>query len=227
MERKIPQPLVSVVADHISSVETHAGLDSLFFYADAPGDAPEGSKHVKALEWLRRINKECEDPLSILGKLIEGYMESEESYPTPSPFSFLADNKNEPTFKENVNKMLAKYGFSYMTGGFIASGGSKPSLSLQEAIVGRNMPAIEMEFNRALEHIQKEPKESVSAACNILESVCKIYITDEGLQMPAKQDLQSVWKVVKDSLGMNPQVIEDNDLRRIRDCNLNCVSACF
>lgn len=215
MERKIPQPLVSVVADHISSVETHASLDSLFFYADALGDAPEGSKHVKALEWLRRINKVCEDPLSVLGKLIEGYMESEESYPTPSPFSFLADNKNEPTFKENVNKMLAKYGFSYMTGGFIASGGSKPSLSLQEAIVGRNMPAIEMEFNRALEHIQKEPKESVSAACNILESVCKIYITDEGLQMPAKQDLQSVWKVVKDSLGMNPQVIEDNDLRRI------------
>ncbi len=74
MERKIPQPLVSVVADHISSTETHAGLNSLFFYADAPGDAPEGSKPVKALEWLRRINKECEDPLSILGKLIEGYM---------------------------------------------------------------------------------------------------------------------------------------------------------
>ena len=53
MERKIPQPLVSVVADHISSVETHASLDNLFFYADAPGDAPEGSKHVKALGKVR------------------------------------------------------------------------------------------------------------------------------------------------------------------------------
>jgi hypothetical protein len=215
MERKIPQPLVSVVADHISSIETHAAMNSLFFYADAPGDAPEGSKHVKALEWLRRINKECEDPLSILGKLIEGYMESEDSPPTISLFGVTAEIKNKPTFKEMMNKMLAKYGFSYTTGGHILSGGSKPSISLQEAIEGRNMPAIESEFNRALEHIQKEPKESVSAACNILESVCKIYITDEGLQMPAKQDLQSVWKVVKDNLGMNPQVIEDNDLRRI------------
>jgi hypothetical protein len=86
---------------------------------------------------------------------------------------------------------------------------------LQEAIVGRKCPRLKWNSIEPQEHIQKEPKESVSAACNILESVCKIYITDEGLQMPAKQDLQSVWKVVKDSLGMNPQVIEDNDLRRI------------
>jgi hypothetical protein len=77
------------------------------------------------------------------------------------------------------------------------------------------MHAIEAEFTRALEHIQKEPRESVSAACNILESVCKIYIADEGLPSPAKQDLQGVWKVVKDNLGMDPQRLEDNDLRRI------------
>lgn len=215
MERKIPQHLLSVVADHLSSVETHASLNSLFFYADAPGDAPEGSKQVKTLEWLRRINKECVDPLSILGKLIEGYMEAETSQPTPSPFNKFFDAKDEPTFRDVVNKALAKYGLSYVNGGFITAGGSKPSLSLQEAIHGRNMPAIEMEFNRAMEHIHKEPKESVSAACNIVESVCKIYITDERLSMPAKQDLQSVWKVVKEDLGMNPQIIEDNDLRKI------------
>jgi len=215
MDRKIPQHLLSIVADHVSSIETHASLNSLFFYADAPGDAPEGSKHVKALEWLRRINKECDDPLSILAKLIEGYMEAEISQPTPSPFNKFFDVKDEPTFREVVNKALGKYGYSYVNGGFITAGGSKPSISLQEAIHGRNMPAIEMEFNRALEHVHKEPKESVSAACNIVESVCKIYIADERLSMPAKQDLQSVWRVVKEDLGMNPQTIEDNDLRKI------------
>lgn len=215
MDRKIPQHLLSIVADHVSSVETHASLNSLFFYADAPGDAPDGSKQFKALEWLRRINKECADPLLTLGKLIESYMEAETSQPTPSPFDKFSDAKEEPTFKKVVNRALGKYGYSYVNGGYITAGGSKPSISLQEAIHGRNMHAIDMEFNRALEHIHKEPKESVSAACNIVESVCKIYIADEGLPMPSKQDLQSVWKVVKEDLGMNPQTIEDNDLRKI------------
>ncbi|MHA6234009.1 hypothetical protein [Pseudomonas fluorescens group sp. PF-69] len=28
-------------------------------YANAPGDPPEGNEADKALEWLRRINKNC------------------------------------------------------------------------------------------------------------------------------------------------------------------------
>lgn len=215
MDRKIPQPLIAIVAEHISSLETHASLDNLFMYADAPGEVPDGSKHVKALAWIRRINKECKDPLSILGKLIEGYMESSNPIATPSPYSDFLSEDEEPTFNQRVDEMLGKYGLFYIRGGFISSGVSNTSISLQEAIKGKNMPAIEAEFTRALEHIHKEPKESVSAACNILESVCKIYITDEGLEMPARQDLQGVWKVVRDNLGMNPQQIEDNDLKRI------------
>jgi hypothetical protein len=51
-------------------------MDSLFMYAGAPGDPPEGSKHVKAQEWLRRVNTDRSvQPLQILGRLIEGYME--------------------------------------------------------------------------------------------------------------------------------------------------------
>ena len=44
-------------------------------YAEASGDPPEGSKHVKAQAWLRNTNKEHEEPLSVLGKIIAKYME--------------------------------------------------------------------------------------------------------------------------------------------------------
>lgn len=47
-----------------------------------------------------------------------------------------------------------------------------------------------------------EPREAVSAASNSLESVCKVYIYDEQLAMPANQDLQSVWSVVRKHLGL-------------------------
>ena len=55
----------------------------------------------------------------------------------------------------------------------------------------------------------------VSAACNILESIFKVYITDENIDPPKKQDLQNVWKIVKNDLGLDPSLVEDNDLKRI------------
>jgi len=76
MRRPIPSAVIVIVAEEAPNSETHATLDSLYTYAGAPGDPPLGSKPTKALEWLRRTNKdESLDPLKVLGKLIEGYME--------------------------------------------------------------------------------------------------------------------------------------------------------
>ena len=209
MAKPIPQPIISVVAEYISSVETHATLDSLFAYADAPGEPPVASKAAKSLEWLRRINKECEEPLSILGRLLEGYMEA------PQSSSYYDWEKALAEFVEKMHDLLGRYGLRYVTGGFITDGSSITTQSLQEAIKKRNIPAVEMEFSRALENLHSEPREAVSAACNILESTFKIYIADEKITSPTKQDLQSLWKVVRDSLGMDTKSIEDEDLKRI------------
>ncbi|WP_447878653.1 abortive infection family protein [Serratia fonticola] len=209
MAKPIPQPIISVVAEYISSVETHATLDSLFAYADAPGEPPVASKAAKSLEWLRRINKECEEPLSILGRLLEGYMEAPQSSP------YFDWEKASAEFVEKMHDLLGRYGLRYVTGGFITDGSSITTQPLQEAIKKRNIPAVEMEFSRALENLHSEPREAVSAACNILESTFKIYIADEKITPPTKQDLQSLWKVVRDSLGMDTKSIEDEDLKRI------------
>jgi len=75
MKKEIPAPVIAVLADNLPVLESHAGLDNLFLHADAPGDPPEGSKPVKTQAWLRRINKDSENPLTVLGKLIECYME--------------------------------------------------------------------------------------------------------------------------------------------------------
>ncbi|PWD64908.1 MULTISPECIES: abortive infection family protein [Pectobacterium] len=210
MGRQIPQPVISVLSEHMADQETHATLNSLFMYADAPGDAPDMSKSAKAQEWLRRINKECDDPLAILGRLLEGYMEAD--LPDRTVYSW---EKNKSDFIEKMTDLLGRYGLRYMTGGHISDGASITSISLKEAIGKRNIPAVEMEFSRALENIHTDPREAVSAACNIMESTFKVYIADEKLQAPAKQDLQGLWKVVRDSLGLDTKAIEDEDLKRI------------
>lgn len=210
MKKEIPQPIISVASEFISYKETHASLDNLFGYADAPGEPPEGSKPTKATAWLRRINKESARPLEIFGKLIENYMESDSN-----PNSYDAEEKATAAFVIKMNDMLSKYSLRYMIGGYITDGSSLASISLQEAIKELNFPAVDMEFTRALENVERDPREAVSAACNILESTFKIFIADENLPAPSKQDLQGLWKVVRDKLGMDTKTVEDDDLRKI------------
>jgi hypothetical protein len=214
MRKEIPAPVIAVLAENLPNLESHAGLDNLFLHADAPGDPPEGSKPVKTQAWLRRINKESSNPLAVLGKLIEGYMEFPELEedadvfwaPTPDP---------KVLFKKKLTAILERCNMQYVTGGFVSDGRAAPSKSLSELIKGRDIPAIEAEFNRALANINSEPREAVSAACNILESVFKVYIADENLEQPQKQDLQNVWKIVRADLGFDPSSVEDDDLKKI------------
>jgi hypothetical protein len=209
MRQEIPGPVLSVVADILSTAETHASLDSLFMYAEAPGDPPEGSKHVKALSWLRRVNKDTDvDPLKVLGRLIEGYMEA-----VPDPTSYFTKTTDER--KDKLTRALALSELQYVKGGRVVGCLASPSITLEQSIRDRDLVSINEEFNRALRNVESSPREAVSAASNLLESICKTYIHDEKLEMPSKQDLQPVWSVVRKDLGLDPSRIEDRDLQEI------------
>ncbi len=207
MRNLIPASVISVIADVSSSRETHASLDSLFMYANAPGDPPEGSKHVKALEWLRRVNKDVfVEPLIVLGKFIEGYME------TP------LRNGETSEDREKINGVLAQTKLKYVQGGQVVSDQSHmsaPSRTLESMLKSFDYKAVDEEFSRALNKVNSEPREAVSAASNILESFCRTYIEDNKLEIPQKQDLKPLWTTVRKHLGFDPSVIADQDLQTI------------
>ena len=210
MRTLIPAPVIAVVAEIASSRETHATLDSLFMYAGAPGDPPPESKHAKALEWLRRINQdESLEPLEVLGHLIEGYMDEEIN----EDLGTWAEELKKK--KERISKALQNAKLQYLTGGRLIGALAAPSASLEESIKKRNISVLNEEFDRALSTVETSPRDALSAACNILESVCKVYIEEESLEMPAKQDLQHVWSVVRKDLGFDPSQVEDRDLKEI------------
>lgn len=210
MRNVIPAPVIAIVADLVSDRETHATLDSLFMYAGAPGDPPDGSKRAKAMEWLRRTNRhEGVDPVTVLGHILEPYMDEEIDFEAGD----WAIEKLEQ--RQRIEKTLGRSKLQYIRGGTIIGSLAAPSVSLEESIRRKNLPILNEEFTRALESVESEPREAISAACNILESVCKIYIDEEGLDMPAKQDLKPVWAVVRKDLGFDPSRIEDNDLKEI------------
>ena len=212
----IPTYVISVVAEIIAEFETHATLDSLFMYAEAPGEPPEGSKATKSLEWLRRINKDSDSKkLTILGRLIENYMEVDLDEKPSFRISIEQIEFRKERFKK-IKTALDRATLTYSPGGILSKGEGLATKTLAELIKNRNIQAIDQEFDRALRNIQLSPREAVSAACNILESLFKVYIEEHAhLQMPAKQDIQSVWKVVKTDLGLDASKLEERDLQEI------------
>ncbi|MGE3488312.1 MAG: abortive infection family protein [Nitrospira sp.] len=214
MPSRIPAPLIAVISEIAAERETHASLDSLFLYAGAPGDPPPGSKQVKAMEWLRQVNtNESLGPLEVLGRIIENYMDEDLG---EDEFGYVSPQKeHRQEHRSRIEKALARAELQYQRGGLILGALSAPSISLSDSIRSRNFAVLNEEFDRALRSVEAQPREAISAACNILESVCKIYIEEEKLESPAKQDLKSVWSIVRKNLGLDPSSLEDNDLKEI------------
>lgn len=209
MAERIPQPLIALVSELMGQWESHASMDNLFMYAGALGDPPEGSKSVKAQAWLRIVNRDHPNPLEVLGRILEPYLEVE-----IDDFDINAQGKKDRFQK--IEKILSNAGFQYIRGGHISQGASLPSKTLEEIIRHLDATSINEEFDRALRNVEANPKEAVSAACNILEAICRVYIEDtEGLDLPQKQDIQQLWSVVRKDLGFDPSLVEDQDLQKI------------
>lgn len=215
---RIPGPIIAALSSDLPEFETHASLNELFLHADAPGEPPEGSKPVKVQAWLRAVNQQSPDPLQVLGRLVEKYLDdpdhAADAGPVPlfgAPFRL----EDKRAFCRKLETLFAQYGWAYQRGGYISDGGLAPSRSLLDEITKRDIPAVAQEFDRAVRNVQSNPREALSAACNILESVFKVYLQDNGHALPAKQDIQGLFKEVKRHLGLDPSVLEDDDLKKI------------
>lgn len=81
-----------------------------------------------------------------------------------------------------IERALASHGLSYGRGGHIIGGATgAPSRSLETIIWARDLPAIQVGFERALATVERDPPSAVTAACSIIESLCKVYIEDNHL----------------------------------------------
>jgi hypothetical protein len=177
--KPLPIPLCSVVADVLGGYHyNHKTLELLFYEAGATGDVPDGNCVSKCESWLKRMHNDVPDPAAVLGKVLEKFMEVDDS--------FRADVQ-EPG-RKRIRDMLAKQGFTYHTGGIIfGAAAALPTKSLRELLKARDLGEVDKEFDRALAHVESDPPAAIAAACSILESLFKVYIEDNKLEMPGEK----------------------------------------
>lgn len=204
----IPKSVIAVVSEVLGTYHTHTKLDVLFPENGAPGDIPIGKNKVdKCQLWLTACNTDTSvDSFKVLGGVLENFMEVDKvCYP-----------EQQITDRERVNKILAAYNLSYQTGGIILGASAGVSTkTLHDILKNKDLPGVEKEFQRALNTIESDPPAGLTAACSIMESLCKTYIEDEGLTLPSDQTIKPLWKIVSQDLGLQPSLLVDDDLKRI------------
>lgn len=67
------------------------------------------------------------------------------------------------------------------------------------------LDTVDLETTRALENIEKDPEASITAACSMVESVCRSILTSRSLPLPKTMDIQTLYKVVREPLGLSPK----------------------
>lgn len=87
-----------------------------------------------------------------------------------------------------------------------------PSKSLEEKIRYTGIEPIEEEFKKALENVDKKPKDAVEAAKNILESTFRSLLDDRDYNLNGKEKFPELWAMVKKELNMKQ---DNNNLKNI------------
>ena len=63
---------------------------------------------------------------------------------------------------------------------------------------------VDREVKRALESAETDPEDAITAACSIVESVCRSILVELQLPLPAKRDIDGLVKAVQEPLNLSP-----------------------
>ncbi len=225
-KNKIPPAIIGLLHPMFAYHYTHNELDDLFIASFAPPEIPVGSKPEKVKAWLRAINMECEEPLEVLGNLLGDFLEKE--YYDPSGFNPSLNEKVLQLQKDQrkVLETLKKDRLEYQRGGHIIKNELNSTQELQKAgllsteelqklIAEKKLSAVEIEIKRALENIEKDPREAVLFAANLLEASCKAYLDHHSIpyEENSRNKLSALWKQVVAKAKIHPDDMKQENLK--------------
>jgi hypothetical protein len=125
------------------------------------------------------------------------------------PRDYLSEPEKGQAVIERLNAALEADGYAVM----IVAG--KPQLVTRQAggaIVAAviektallDFDTVQRDITRALNSAADDPEDAVTAACSLIESVCRSILIELKLELPAKKDIDGLVRAVQGPLGLSP-----------------------
>ncbi len=120
---------------------------------------------------------------------------------------------DQPEKLENVvgylNRYLMHDGYEIQQHGgnarLLKRGTTAPAItSLAATLAVIDFDTVQRDLDRALGSVETDPEDAVTAACSVIESLCRSILGELGLPLPVQLDIQGLYKAVRDPLGLAP-----------------------
>lgn len=173
-----------------------------------------GSRYPTLVERLTMINN-GPDAESRLRRVIEASANPSDFRNTPDKLDAVIQHLNSALHVDGL--AVRRYGHGVR---LIAVNDASPAVGeLANKAATINFDSVQLGLQRALENLEHDPEDAITAACSTVESVCKSILAELGITLPSKRDVQGLYKAVKRPLGLNPDRT-DWDADTINDVRL-------
>lgn len=125
------------------------------------------------------------------------------------PEDYAGDPDRQQAVVAHLNRFLARDGLE------VALRGGRPhlvELGRSGAVIGviaakvatLDFDTVQRDIERALASAESDPEDALTAACSIVESVCRSILAELKVPSPAKKDMDGLMRAVQEPLGLSP-----------------------
>ena len=110
---------------------------------------------------------------------------------------------------DHLNSYLVHVGYKLQQQGsasrLVKRGTSAPVITaLSTALATIDFDTVQRDLDRALASAETDPEDAVTAACSVIESVCRSVLGELELHFLTQLDIQGLYKAVREPLGLSP-----------------------
>lgn len=219
LKEKIPVTIIKLLINVIPPHHTHEEINIIFQRACAPNEIPAGSRKSKVSVWLNAVNAKCENPLHVLGKIIEEFMDGEfigDYYKNYTQEEIAEEKEKIKEDQTKITKALYKDKLVYSRGGHINKIETISVASLQDIVKERGLGGVNAEIERILRTVEKDPMAAVHYSASLIEASLKLYLDHYKIEYQENSDrLRKLWEKFINHIRMSPKELDNEDLRKI------------
>lgn len=124
------------------------------------------------------------------------------------PRDFVTEPEKVPQVIGYLNQFLRLDGLELQHQGsqvrLIPAGSSAPALAaLVQKTRTIDFDTVQRDLERALASASTDPEDAVTAACSVIESVCRSVLIELGIKLPDKRDILGLYKAVREPLALS------------------------
>ena len=171
----------------------------------------EGSRVPSLVNCLNQINQSS-DAEKTLTRVIVAAADPRDFIEKPKVHQNVVNYLNQFLVYDQLKLQLSRLGMRIVPNVFRVSAFSK--LSHKAELL--ELDNIQEELDRIMDNVATDPADAVTAACSLLESICRSILVQLEEPLPKKKTLPNLYKTVNNSLGLSPDQTDiDQDIHTI------------